>query len=118
MSARLSDIDFQNLEEFTQMLDNMNKFDFDIFRFDEITKNKSLFYFTYELFANYNFFSLIEEHIFKEFISAIKKGYSRSNPYHNDIHAVDVLQSCFAIVENGKLAKVKIIYLSNNFLEN
>jgi len=106
MTVRLSDIAFENLEEFTNALDRMNKFDFDVFRFDEITKNKSLFYFTHELFSNYNFFSLIEEEAFKEFIFTIKKGYSRSNPYHNDIHAVDVLQSCFAILDNGKLASV------------
>lgn len=113
MSTRLSEINLENLEEFTSMLENMNKFDFDVFRFDEITKNKSLFYFTYELFANYNFFSFVEEQNFKEFISAIKKGYTRSNPYHNDIHALDVLQSCLAIVDNGKLAKVSFLKIIN-----
>jgi len=88
------------------MLENIKTVDFDVFRFDEITKNRSLFYFTYELFAGYNFFSFIDEQNFREFITLIKKGYTRSNPYHNDIHALDVLQTCVAIVENGKLAKV------------
>lgn len=98
------------MEEFAKILEKMNNFDFDIFRFDEITKNNCLYYFTFELFANYNFFSFIEEPTFKEFISQIKRGYSRLNAYHNDIHACDVLQTCFAIVENGQLAKVKYIY--------
>ncbi len=98
----------ENLEEFSEMVEKLHKFDFDIFRFDEITKNNCLFYFTFELFWNFNFFSFIEEPIFKEFIFHIKNGYSRLNPYHNDIHACDVLQSCYAIIENGKLDKVKI----------
>lgn len=106
-TPRMSKIDIKNLEEFSQMLGNMNKFDFDVFRFDEISQSKSMYYFTYELFANYNLFQIIDENVFKEFIMKIQEGYSRNNAYHNDIHAVDVLQSCLAIVENGDLAKVK-----------
>lgn len=95
------------MEEFANFLENINKFDFDPFRFDEITKNGCLYYFTFELFCVYDFFSFIDELVFKEFITQIQKGYSRNNAYHNDIHAVDVLQSCFAIIDNGNLAKVK-----------
>ena len=72
-SARLSDINFEDLEVFVSMLDKMNTFDFDMFKFDEITKNKCVFYFTYELFAGYNFFEFIDESVFKEFIKQIVK---------------------------------------------
>lgn len=84
----------------------MGNFDFDIFKFDELTKGNCLYHFSYNLFSNFNFFELVTEEVFKEFIIQIKKGYSRDVPYHNDIHATDVLQSCFAIVENGNLAEV------------
>lgn len=88
------------------MLESINQFDFDIFKFDDLTKGNCLYHLTYNLFSNLDFFELINEDIFKDFINEIKKGYSRENSYHNDIHATDVLQSCFAIVHNGDLAKV------------
>lgn len=106
MGSRLSEISVENMPEFASCLENMNQFDFDIFRFDEICKNYFMYNFTFELFAKYNFLSFIDENIFKEFIHQIQKGYSRDNAYHNDIHAVDVLQTCLVIVEQGNLAKV------------
>jgi len=95
-----------NFECFSRILENMNSFDFNMFELDDLTNGNCLYYFTLNLFNSHNFFQFIDETIFKDFILFIKKGYSRENPYHNDIHAADVLQTCFAIVENGKLATV------------
>ena len=99
---------FENLAEFTKMLESRNSFDFDVFKFDQLTKGNCLYHFTYNLFSSLDFFELINEAVFKEFIIQIKEGYSRENSYHNDIHATDVLQSWFAIVDNGKLAQVNL----------
>ncbi len=97
----------ENIAEFTSFLENINSFEFDVFRFDELCKNNCLIYFSYDLFGKYNYFKYIDEVVFKNFIKKIRDGYSRDNSYHNDIHATDVLQTCVAIVENGDLSKVK-----------
>jgi hypothetical protein len=93
------------------MLQKISDFDFDIFKFDEICRKNSLYYYTFELFGKYEFFTNINEAVFKKFINMIKDGYSRKNYYHNDIHATDVLQTCVAIFENGNLTQVNYLFL-------
>jgi hypothetical protein len=88
------------------MLQKINEFNFDIFKFDEVCLNNSLFYYSFELFGQYELFSNIDESVFKKFINKIKDGYSRENSYHNDIHATDVLQTCVTIFEKGNLIQV------------
>lgn len=107
-STRLSEIAKENLAEFSNFLANMYSFQFDIFRFDEICNQNSMHYFTYELFTKYNFFSFIDQNVFKLFIGQIQSGYSRSVPYHNDLHGLDVLQTCLTIIVNGNLATVNL----------
>lgn len=85
----------------------MNDFNFDVFKFDEVCRHNSLYYYTFELFGKYEFFLNIDEDAFKRFIYNIRDGYSRQNSYHNDIHALDVLQTCVAIFENGDLNRVR-----------
>jgi len=92
------------------MLQTINDFNFDIFKFDEICRNNSLYYYTFELFGKYEFFSNIDESVFKKFIHTIKDGYPRTNSYHNDLHATDVLQTCVTIFEHGNLSQVDIIF--------
>lgn len=90
-------------------MENIRDFNFDIFRFDQITDKNALYYLSFELFGKYDMFKYMAEDKFKKFIYKIKDGYPRSNSYHNDIHATDVLQSCVAIVENGNYFTVKLI---------
>lgn len=100
------------------MLQKISDFNFDIFKFDEICRNNSLYYYTFELFGKYEFFSNIDESVFKRFIYSVKDGYPRSNSYHNDIHATDVLQSCVAIFDNGNLTEVSNFFIFNVILFN
>lgn len=96
----------EEIVELTSMLQNLNDFNFDVFKFDEVSRNNCLYYYTFELFGKYEFFLNIEEKTFKKFITSIKEGCSRNNSYHNDIHALDVLQTCVAIIENGNFTQV------------
>lgn len=101
----------ENVAEFSDMLGKLNDFNFDIFRFDEISREKAIYYYTAELFGKYDFFKTVNEDKFKNFIFEIKDGYSRNNSYHNDIHATDVLQSCVSIVENGNFIEVIFCFI-------
>ena len=47
-SKRNSEILLENITELTQMLQQMNDFNFDIFKFDEICRKNSLYYYTFE----------------------------------------------------------------------
>ena len=112
-SSRSSmELENPNILELRKMLEEMNSFDFDIFKFDEICNKRGLFYLSYELFFNYNFFEIIDEGKFKNFLEEIRLGYPRTNSYHNDIHAADVLQTCLVLIERGSLDKVNLFFLN------
>ena len=56
----------------------------------------------YKVFEENDIFTKtqIDENAFVAFISEIRKGYM-DNPYHNEVHAADVLQMCHYIVNQG-----------------
>lgn len=87
-----------------ECLNKIDGFDFDIFELDEIIQRKSLYYVSNEIFSVLNFYEdLIPETTFRSFIETITDGYSRSVSYHNDLHASDVLQTCYCIMERGSV---------------
>jgi hypothetical protein len=53
------------------------------------------------------FEEIVELDKFKNFINAITNGYDRNIAYHNDIHAADVLHTCYVLVEQGNIISVK-----------
>ena len=46
---------------------------------------------------------MVNENTFKSFIGEITNGYSRDIPYHNDLHATDVLQTLYVFLERGNI---------------
>ena len=75
----------------------------------KICKEKTLNHIAYEILSNFKFFDiLIEEKILKNFMKEIAENYSYSvdNPYHNDIHAADVMQTLYVIITKGKMQEV------------
>jgi hypothetical protein len=106
-------------------LEKLSEFDFNIFELNDLIKEKSTFYIAYEIFSRYNFFShesdyylnynmhmnsiKIEESNFNNFINEVISGYDRKVLYHNDLHAGDVLQTIYLIIENGDLQNVKLV---------
>jgi len=46
-------------------------------------------------------------------VNEITSGYSRKIPYHNDMHATDVLQTVYILIEKGKLVDVLIFILNS-----
>jgi hypothetical protein len=93
----------------TQLLLKCSDYNWPIFEFSKETSNHSLTVLSQHLFTNANFFVSfnIPKDKFRNFLLAIEKGYHADLPYHNSIHATDVLH-CYAILANleqiGKLA--------------
>jgi len=81
---------------------------FNIFDYNEKTKFGSeyiLNHISYYVFEKYNLFCLINESRFDTFLNKIKVGYDNLLPYHNHIHAADVLQTCNVYAIKSKLQK-------------
>ena len=47
--------------------------------------------------------SELNRRIYFNFINALVEGYDRNVSYHNDLHALDVFQTSYAIVKQGKI---------------
>ena len=89
-------------------LAKIDEFDFNVFELDKVIGKKSLRYLSFEIFNRYNFFEeLVEEKKYKNFMDSIAEGYSRQIVYHNDLHAADVLQTLFVMIEKGNLVIVR-----------
>lgn len=77
---------------------------FNIFRLEsEVGAENTLSVISCYIFTTYGFYSIIKYGKFEKFIKAITKGYLRSNPYHNDLHAADISQTCMIYLQNGNM---------------
>lgn len=77
-----------------EVLNDIDNYDFDIFKLNEVTNGRPLFYLSLRLFEIHDLYSKfkIPIHKFREFLDRVEKGYI-DNPYHNKIHAADVLHT-------------------------
>ncbi|RHY29816.1 hypothetical protein DYB32_004837 [Aphanomyces invadans] len=79
---------------FNELMATVAEWDFDVFRVQEITKGNALTHMGYFLLRD-----LVEEHLLLDahtlavFLIEIQQGYVVLNPYHNAMHAADVMQT-------------------------
>lgn len=101
----ISHISSSEIEKIGEILNKVECFDFNVFELDELASRKTLYYVSSEIFnLSLYFEDMINEEVFKNFIEEITKGYYRDNvKYHNDLHATDVLQTVYTMVERGDL---------------
>jgi hypothetical protein len=108
-NAHLSELGAKVAKSLSDQISKIDSFEFDIFEMDKLVGKKSLRFLSYEIFNRYNFFEeIISEKKYKSFIDNIADGYSRQILYHNDLHAADVLQTMFVMIEKGSLVMVNI----------
>ena len=70
--------------------------DFNIFNFEsEVGQENTLYLIGLYIFKKYEFSKIIKGNNFINWSKKIAAGYSRKNPYHNDLHGADVTQTCF-----------------------
>ncbi len=97
---KLSDI---SILKVTQLLETVRNYDFNIFELDEYIGKKIGFYVINTIFSNLDLDHLYDKEKFRNCITEITEGYNREIEYHNDIHATDVLQTGFVMINKGEL---------------
>ena len=95
----------KNIMDFnSDLIENIENEYFNIFNLDkQVGRENTLGVIGYYIFNLYGFYSLINYTIFENFINEISAGYIRENPYHNDLHAGDVTQTCLVFMQKGKV---------------
>ncbi|CAF4023322.1 unnamed protein product [Adineta steineri] len=87
-------------------LKTINEWTFDVFSVNEFTSGQCLRYVGFELMQRYNLPNKLHISItaLNNFLEQMESGYSKyRNPYHNLIHAADVLQTTYQIIYNSGL---------------
>ncbi|ESN96772.1 hypothetical protein HELRODRAFT_107672 [Helobdella robusta] len=99
-----------NNQEFEYM--NINKilqhasdWSFDIFRLADVTNDRPLLILTSYLFQKHNLLKAlnISSTLLHNFINSVEQNYNRKNPYHNNIHAADVLQTIYFLTQTPSI---------------
>lgn len=89
------------------LLSDVNNFTFDVFDLSDKVGLDTIKLLTAEIFTKKDYFNrLIKKSTFNHFIKEVSVGYYRTNPYHNDIHSADVLQTVFVMLSQGLLEEV------------
>lgn len=109
----------------SSQIDKVEQCDFDIFVLDELLGKKASVYVANEILSRFDVIDseYIEKETFKNFINEITEHYDRVNAiYHNDLHAADVMQTCFVVFVQGNVQKVinytYIYNIYNCYIEN
>jgi len=98
--------DCQDIVPINKILDKIQSFDFNVFELNDLVEKRTLEFISNEIFERGNFFEeMIDEKKFKNFIREISNGYDRAVVYHNDLHACDVLQTCYVMISKGNLVE-------------
>lgn len=102
-----SDSVFSNLN---QDLLNFESPTFNIFLLEEkIGRENILPTISSFVFSSLGLFSVINYVKFETFVYKIVEGYSRKNPYHTDLHAADMVQTCLLFFLYGELQKTLML---------
>ncbi|EQC32885.1 hypothetical protein SDRG_09416 [Saprolegnia diclina VS20] len=82
--------------EFNTLMTSVSEWDFDVFHVHHVTRGNALSHMGYYLLHDMAQDTLkIEGRVLAAFLLEIQKGYILTNPYHNAIHAADVMQTSY-----------------------
>ncbi|KDO26583.1 hypothetical protein SPRG_07987 [Saprolegnia parasitica CBS 223.65] len=82
--------------EFNVLMTSVGDWDFDVFQVNHVTRGNALSHMGYYLLHDMAQDTLkIEGRVLAAFLLEIQKGYILTNPYHNAIHAADVMQTSY-----------------------
>jgi len=88
------------------LLNNIESKDFDIFELDKKTSKNILPLIGGYIFNRFGFHNIMKYTMFGNWCKKIAEGYSRKNPYHTDLHAADVTQTCLIFFKIGKINEI------------
>eukprot|EP00993_Chasmostoma_nieuportense_P004801 NODE_544_length_2098_cov_73.644850_g504_i0.p1 GENE.NODE_544_length_2098_cov_73.644850_g504_i0~~NODE_544_length_2098_cov_73.644850_g504_i0.p1 ORF type:complete len:625 (+),score=213.59 NODE_544_length_2098_cov_73.644850_g504_i0:88-1962(+) len=91
-------------EDIAALLSKIDEWEFDVFALHKCTNGGSLFMTAYYLLYKYGLVKQFEinETILVNFLQAVESSY-HANPFHNSMHAADVLQVMHYIMDQGAL---------------
>eukprot|EP00276_Gloeochaete_wittrockiana_P005201 CAMPEP_0184660618 /NCGR_PEP_ID=MMETSP0308-20130426/34441_1 /TAXON_ID=38269 /ORGANISM="Gloeochaete witrockiana, Strain SAG 46.84" /LENGTH=530 /DNA_ID=CAMNT_0027101309 /DNA_START=290 /DNA_END=1882 /DNA_ORIENTATION=+ len=100
-SLVLSNSSQQRLRE---MLSKVGEWDFDVFELDKLTDGRPLFTMVYTLMLKHDFLHKfqIKDVVMRKWLKSIENAYNK-NPYHNAIHAADVVQTFYHFVTTSPM---------------
>lgn len=86
---------------FKALLENVGKWDFDVFALTRLSGGRPLFYLAMHLFQEYELIQDFDLDIVKlmKFLNMTEDAYHFENPYHNSTHATDVLQALHCLLQ-------------------
>ena len=99
-------INYNNILMNTSLLNNIETEDFDIFELDKKLNKKTLVIIGNYIFNRFGFNNIIKYSMFENWCTKISEGYNRKNPYHTDLHAGDITQSCLVYFKCGKINEI------------
>ena len=88
------------------LLNNIETEDFNIFDVDKKSSGNILPLISCYIFNRFGFHSLIKYSMFENWCTKIAIGYNRKNPYHTDLHAGDITQTCLLYFKIGKINEI------------
>lgn len=93
--------------KFNDLLKDVDRWCFDIFKADEITNGHALSHIGIYLFHRdtLNVKLGVELATVRNFLTTVENGYVKSNTYHNAIHGADVMQSCYYFINRKEIAE-------------
>merc|ERR1711988_232220 len=104
---RLKDVLQRQTQHFLS-ISNLGDWGLDPFQLDKDSEGHPLAVITYGLLQDYQLvdaFSLDSRKV-RHFLNEVEKGYFRSNPYHNSVHAADVVHTMHCIIQQPELWKL------------
>jgi len=88
------------------LLDDIETEDFNIFEVDKKCSGNTLPLIACFIFNRFGFHNLIKYAMFENWCTTIATGYIRRNPYHTDLHAADITQTCLVYFKVGKINEI------------
>jgi hypothetical protein len=106
---RRESLDIKNsdsVSEYKWYLHNVDRWDFDVFKFAEHSKGRPLTILAMYLMEKEGLISQfgMDKNVLRRYIQRIEVGYP-DNPYHNRIHACGVLHMTYMIISKGGMNK-------------
>ena len=95
-----------NLNLSLSLLTNIETKDFNIFELDKKTSKNTLPLIGYYIFNRFGFQNIMKYKYFENWCIKIAEGYNRKNPYHTDLHAADITQTCLVFFKIGKINEI------------